>query len=358
MSFISPDDLPDVLQTLIPIILLTPILIPLLSYLRPLLTLLHLLHRVKSTSRYAKRNPSWSFLTVWSDRVRRTPRRTFLKTVDDEKEKLTYDDVDSRSNRVARAVQNIYGSDDDDDDDDGGKKRTVAVFLKSDWFLVVCWIGIVKTGRTAGLINAGLRGKGLAHAIRTSLEGGDDDDEGGGILVVSEGELCDRLKDVEVTTVLEQMKVTVLVKSSSSASASDESDSRPYRNFDNLLSQTPPDPISPVVPPTHSTPLLYIFTSGTTGLPKASIITHLRFHAGGQFFSTIAGLTPLDVIYCALPLYHSAGGMMGVGGCVQSGAAMVIRETFSARRLARDLVWEGCTVLQYIGEYGRFALAA
>lgn len=59
--------------------------------------------------------------------------------------------------------------------------------------------------------------------------------------------------------------------------------------------------------------LLYIYTSGTTGNPKASIISSLRFLAAGGGFGETFSLKPSDRIYCALPLYHSAGGMVGIG---------------------------------------------
>ncbi|CAM9955980.1 unnamed protein product, partial [Hapterophycus canaliculatus] len=99
--------------------------------------------------------------------------------------------------------------------------------------------------------------------------------------------------------------------------------------------------------------LLYVYTSGTTGLPKASKITHLRFFAGAALFSVTARLRPDDRVYCALPLYHSSGGMLGVGGCWRAGCTLVIRRRFSVRLFSRDCVDHRCTVVQYIGEVAR-----
>ncbi|CAN0252026.1 unnamed protein product, partial [Phaeothamnion confervicola] len=100
--------------------------------------------------------------------------------------------------------------------------------------------------------------------------------------------------------------------------------------------------------------LLLVYTSGTTGLPKASKITHLRFWSGAALFSTSAGLRPGDRIYCALPLYHSAGGMLGVGGCWRAGGTLVVRGRFSVRSFAHDCVLYKCSVVQYIGELARY----
>jgi hypothetical protein len=60
-----------------------------------------------------------------------------------------------------------------------------------------------------------------------------------------------------------------------------------------------------------SSTLYYIFTSGTTGLPKAAAIPSSRFLAAGYGFSALASLRASDKIYCCLPIYHSSGGMLG-----------------------------------------------
>uniref|UniRef100_A0A672GWH4 long-chain-fatty-acid--CoA ligase n=1 Tax=Salarias fasciatus TaxID=181472 RepID=A0A672GWH4_SALFA len=69
------------------------------------------------------------------------------------------------------------------------------------------------------------------------------------------------------------------------------------------------------------------------------------------------GLRPEDVIYTCLPLYHSAGTIMGVGQCLLFGVTVVIRRKFSASRFWDDCVKHSCTVIQYIGEICRYLLA-
>uniref|UniRef100_A0A452SVM6 long-chain-fatty-acid--CoA ligase n=1 Tax=Ursus americanus TaxID=9643 RepID=A0A452SVM6_URSAM len=63
-------------------------------------------------------------------------------------------------------------------------------------------------------------------------------------------------------------------------------------------------------------PHLYIFTSGTTGLPKAAVITQLQALKGSAGLWAF-GCTANDVIYITLPLYHSSGALLGIGGCVE-----------------------------------------
>ena len=82
--------------------------------------------------------------------------------------------------------------------------------------------------------------------------------------------------------------------------------------------------------------LLYIYTSGTTGLPKAVNVTHFRQMTAcfGPFFG--AGLSPDDVLYGTLPLYHSSGGQITLCGSLFFGCTTVIRRKFSASNFWKD----------------------
>uniref|UniRef100_A0A8B9GXL8 Very long-chain fatty acid transport protein n=1 Tax=Astyanax mexicanus TaxID=7994 RepID=A0A8B9GXL8_ASTMX len=103
--------------------------------------------------------------------------------------------------------------------------------------------------------------------------------------------------------------------------------------------------------------LFYIYTSGTTGLPKAAIVVHSRFYRISAFGYYSFKLRPDDVIYTCLPLYHSAGNIMGVGQCLVHGLTVVIRRKFSASRFWDDCIRYNCTVVQYIGEICRYLLS-
>ncbi|XP_017694076.1 PREDICTED: long-chain fatty acid transport protein 3 [Lepidothrix coronata] len=98
---------------------------------------------------------------------------------------------------------------------------------------------------------------------------------------------------------------------------------------------------------------LYIFTSGTTGLPKAARVSHLKSIMCLGFYELV-GASSGDVVYLALPLYHMAGALLGVVGCLGIGATCVLREKFSASQFWDDCRAEGVTVFQYIGELCRY----
>ncbi|KAI5164632.1 Solute Carrier Family 27 Member 3 [Manis pentadactyla] len=98
---------------------------------------------------------------------------------------------------------------------------------------------------------------------------------------------------------------------------------------------------------------LYIFTSGTTGLPKAARISHLKI-LQCQGFYQLCGARRDDVVYLALPLYHMSGSLLGIVGCLGLGATVVLKSRFSAGQFWEDCQQHRVTVFQYIGELCRY----
>ncbi|MBS0509504.1 MAG: long-chain-acyl-CoA synthetase, partial [Proteobacteria bacterium] len=103
---------------------------------------------------------------------------------------------------------------------------------------------------------------------------------------------------------------------------------------------------------------LYIFTSGTTGLPKAACISHARWLMAGDVMQISMSITPEDAFYCFLPLYHGAASMSAGSTALAAGARLVVRRKFSRREFWRDVRQHGATVAQYVGEICRFLLSA
>ena len=64
--------------------------------------------------------------------------------------------------------------------------------------------------------------------------------------------------------------------------------------------------------------VVFIFTSGTTGLPKAVPLKNSRYLLMGGGLD-MCGLSRSDVVYTTLPLYHTAANGLVMGGSICNG---------------------------------------
>lgn len=101
---------------------------------------------------------------------------------------------------------------------------------------------------------------------------------------------------------------------------------------------------------------MMIFTSGTSGEPKAVQVTHLTVIFAGTALIERFEVTSSDVCYLSMPLFHSNALLAGWSVAVGSGAAMV-PATFSASGLLPDLRRYGATFMNYVGKPLAYVLA-
>lgn len=108
---------------------------------------------------------------------------------------------------------------------------------------------------------------------------------------------------------------------------------------------------------TLGTPCFYVFTSGTTGLPKAAPMTHLRWYKAGIGFGQMAvGLKPKDRLYCCSPLYHNTALSIALSSIVMTHSCLLLGRRFSASQFWQQMCELQATAFVYIGEMCRYLL--
>jgi fatty-acyl-CoA synthase len=236
---------------------------------------------------------------------------------------LSYAEADAFANRVAHwaTAQGL------------GPGSVVAMVLPNRLDYVPLWLGLLKAGVTAALINNNLQGAALAHCIGV----------GGAAHVIVDAESApavaaarDRLPAPAAVWALDGAPSDADLAAALAAFPA----TRPDRAV--RAAQVAGDAA------------LYIYTSGTTGLPKAAVVTHVRAQVYMRSFAGAMRTTPEDRVFVVLPLYHSTGGLVGVGAAVSNGGCVVLRRKFSASSFWADVNAEGATLFVYIGELCRY----
>jgi len=105
------------------------------------------------------------------------------------------------------------------------------------------------------------------------------------------------------------------------------------------------------------TQFLLLFTSGTTGSPKAVICSQGRLARAGLGLTAGFGLTTEDCAYLSMPLFHSNALFAGWSPAVVSGMTMALRRRFSASGVLEDVRDFGCTYMNYVGKPLAYVLA-
>ncbi|XP_054042883.1 long-chain fatty acid transport protein 6 isoform X4 [Rissa tridactyla] len=238
----------------------------------------------------------------------------------------TYRDVDRRSNRIAQVFLQH-----------GALKKgdTVALLMGNEPDFIHVWFGLAKLGCVVAFLNFNVRSRSLLHCV-SSCEPK--------ILVVG-ADLLGTLEEI-LPNLQKDVSVWIMTKDSTFPSVHTLLDKIEAASED-------PVPVNQRSANNLKSTVLYIFTSGTTGLPKAAVISHMQVLKGAAGLWAF-GATAEDIIYITLPLYHSAASLLGIGGCIELGATCVLKKKFSASQFWSDCKKYNVTVIQYIGELCRY----
>ncbi|MFZ0668183.1 MAG: AMP-binding protein [Acidimicrobiales bacterium] len=129
--------------------------------------------------------------------------------------------------------------------------------------------------------------------------------------------------------------------------------------FDDLLRSSRTGSTDPRPDITASTLGYLIFTSGTSGAPKAVRCSQGRMAFIGSALVGMYSLVPEDVCYVAMPLFHSNALMAGWAPGLAAGAAIALpsKGKFSATGFLPDVRRYGVTYFNYVGKPLSYILA-
>jgi fatty-acyl-CoA synthase len=102
---------------------------------------------------------------------------------------------------------------------------------------------------------------------------------------------------------------------------------------------------------------MLIYTSGTSGNPKAVMCSHGKVAIAGVTMTDRFSLGPSDVCYASMPLFHSNAVLVGWAVSLACRGSMVLRRKFSASGFLPDVRRYGATYANYVGKPLSYVLA-
>ncbi len=249
---------------------------------------------------------------VFQDRADQYADKVFLKF---EEQELTYREANEAVNRYA-AVLAARGV---------GHGNVVGIMLRNSPEPVLIMLAAVKCGAISGMVNYHQRGDVLKHSL--------------GLLsakvIVADPDFIDHIKESGADT--------------EGLVALDE-----FQRLAETAPTTNPGTTSAVLAKDKA---FYIFTSGTTGMPKASIMTHYRWlRALAGFGGLGMRLNSNDTLYCCLPLYHNNALTVALSAVLNGGSTLALGKSFSASKFWDEVIGHGATAFVYIGEVCAYLL--
>ena len=255
------------------------------------------------------------------------PERIFLRFED---RTYSYAEFNAWVNQIAHTLH-----------EHGLKKgQCVALLFKNSPEQLACAFAVNKLGAVAGMVNYKQRDAVLGHSF-TVLQPA---------MVILAEEFVDAVSSAEpaLTETSENKAPQCFVMGGSAQG---------YINLAELCATASQENPSQTAQITLGENCFYVFTSGTTGLPKAAAMTHLRWYKAGLGFGRMAlGLRKNDVQYCCLPFYHNTALSIALSSVVLTGSGLAIAEKFSASQFWSDIHHHQATCFTYIGELCRYLL--
>ncbi|MHA1468294.1 MAG: AMP-binding protein, partial [Promethearchaeota archaeon] len=222
------------------------------------------------------------------------------------------------------------------------KSDVVEIFLTNRPELLIIFTAISKIGAISSLINTDLRGSGLAYCLNKTP----------GKFIIIGSELIDAFTNVKSDLNLSKDQLLLFCPDRDSVKVPDE-----FIDLNKVVKNFPSNNPTFMDNVKTNDPIAYLFTSGTTGLPKAAITNHRKLVTQAYYFGqAVFELTPEDTVYVPLPFFHGTAIWLGWGPAFGGGAALALRRKFSVSHFWEDIRKFNATVFTYVGELCRYIM--
>jgi acyl-CoA synthetase (AMP-forming)/AMP-acid ligase II len=182
---------------------------------------------------------------------------------------------------------------------------------------VILWLSFQAIGVAPAFINYNLTGESLKHCISIS----------GAETVLFDPDVEENVSKVEKE--LDGKKLYLWLDGLSKAGEGERS-KRPsgwtvvsqdsYRDLDSWT--LPHKPHREGIQ--WKTPIVYIFTSGTSGMPKMAPCSQAKYATAALTWCRFANWSKSDIVYTPLPLYHSSAAFLCVGAAIARGSTVAL----------------------------------
>lgn len=195
-------------------------------------------------------------------------------------------------------------------------------------------------GAIPALLNYNISGRPLVHSLKTAnVSKVFIEPQASKPIMESEDLIKEALPDINLNY-LEESELMSLLKNPSAAKFLQRDDIRSPKLI------------------TDYKPAMFIFTSGTTGLPKSAIMSWRKAVFACNLFSHVFHMDSHSVVFTAMPLFHSTAAMLGLCAVISQGGCLAMANKFSATNFWKQAYLTNATHVQYVGEICRYLLHA
>jgi carnitine-CoA ligase len=245
----------------------------------------------------------------------RYPDRTFIHTPS---EVASYCQVHARSRRLAGALAELGV----------GHGTTVAVLMENSVEQVVVWFALARLGAVHAPLNTALFGPGLRHAL-TVLDSR---------VLIADDRLYPRVTDLPGESV--GFETVVLHRTADPITVDGALQLAGLIASGRPVEPTGGDPLDPAT---------ILFTSGTTGVSKACVLSRRYLAAQGAAHADNLRLDASDVLYSPFPLFHIDAATLTVIAALSVGATAALSRRFSASRFWGEVRASRATAFNFMG---------